>query len=287
MILVTGAAGKTGEAVIRALAKGDEPVRVFVRRESQVSPLIAIGAMQGFVGDFLNPEELNRAFQGIRTVYHICPNMSPEESLIGTHVISAAKQNGLEHFVYHSVLHPQVKVMTHHWNKLQVEALLFESGLGYTILQPASYMQNVLGYWQKMVDDGIYAVPYSVDAQFSMVDLDDLGQAAARVIREGKAHYQAIYECCGVQILTNNEIAECVSAVIGRQVKAVALDRGEWANSMRAKGAAENTISTLLGMFEYYDQYGFAGNGNVLTWLLGRTPARFEEFLNRSKPSNR
>jgi len=287
MILVTGAAGKTGEAVIRALAKGEEPVRAFVRRESQVSPLLAIGAAQGFVGDFLNPEELNRAFQGIRTVYHICPNMSPAEILIGEQVISAARMNGLEHFVYHSVLHPQVQIMAHHWNKLQVEALLFESGLDYTILQPASYMQNVLGYWQKMLDDGIYAVPYSVDAQFSMVDLDDLGKAAARVIREGKAHYQAIYECCGVQILTNNQIAECVSAVIGRQVKAVALDRVEWANAMRAKGAAENTILTLLGMFEYYDQYGFAGNGNVLTWLLGRTPARFEEFLNRSKPSNR
>lgn len=287
MILVTGAAGKTGEAVIRALAKGGEPVRAFVHRDSQVDPLISIGANQGLVGNFQNPDDLDRAFQGIRSIYHICPNMNVEEVLIGRSVIRAAKKNGLEHFVYHSVLHPQVQVMAHHWNKLQVEALLFESGLDYTILQPASYMQNVLGYWEKMVTEGVYAVPYSTDAQFSMIDLDDLGQAAARVLHEGKPHYRAIYECSGAQVLTNNGIAECVGAVIGRQVKAVALDRGEWARGMRSKGAPESTIATLLGMFEYYDQFGFIGNGNVLTWLLGRMPARFEEFLVRSIPSNR
>jgi len=279
MILVTGAAGKTGEAMIRVLAGGDEPVRAFVRRESQVETLKNIGASQVNVGDFTNQDDLVNAFRGIRAVYHICPNMNPDELQIGKMVIGAAKQNGIEHFVYHSVLHPQVQVMAHHWNKLHVEALLFESGLAYTILQPASYMQNVLVYWHQMLADGVYAVPYSPEAKFSMVDLDDLAQAAARIIHEGKPHYQAIYECCGAQVLSNEEIAEKVGIVAGRSVKAVALSRDEWTAGMRAKGAPEFTITTLLGMFEYYDRHGLVGNANVLTWLLGREPARFEDFL--------
>ena len=74
--------------------------------------------------------------------------------------------------------------MTHHWNKLRVEETLFESGLSYTILQPASYMQNVLGGWQAIVEHGVYAAPYSVETRMSMVDLEDIAEATAVVLTE-------------------------------------------------------------------------------------------------------
>ena len=61
--------------------------------------------------------------------------------------IRAAQSAGVERFVYHSVLHPQVEIMAHHWQKMRVEEQLFESGLSFTILQPAAYMQNVLAGW--------------------------------------------------------------------------------------------------------------------------------------------
>lgn len=282
MILVTGAAGKTGRAVIRALMAYQEPVRAFVRHASQVEEIKALGAHQVILGDLRDPVDLARAYAGTRAVYHICSNMNPEEVQIGQMAIAAARTAGLQHFVYHSVLHPQVKVMPHHWNKLQVEALLFESGLAYTIMQPAAYMQNVLGYLPKILAEGVYAVPYSNTAQFSLVDLEDVAQAVARVIHQSGKHHGAIYECCGTQLLSNSQVASLVGAVIGRDVKAVALDRNEWELNARAQGMSEYAVETLLNMFEYYDQFGFAGNGNVLSWLLDRAPTRLEEFMRRS-----
>ena len=111
---------------------------------------------------------------------------------MGRLVIGEARAAGVQHFVYHSVLHPQVEKMNHHWQKLRVEEMIFESGLPSTILQPAPYMQNLLGGWKSIVEDGVLRVPYSVDSKFSFVDLEDVAEAApvraaARVERLGMA----------------------------------------------------------------------------------------------------
>ncbi|MFA5836292.1 MAG: NmrA family NAD(P)-binding protein [Bellilinea sp.] len=282
MILITGAAGKTGLAILKAVLSTGEPVRTLARRDFQAAELRELGAQEVVVGDMEEPDLLQRAFDDVRAAYHICPNMNPNEVRIGQNAIAAAREAGLEHFVYHSVLHPQVQEMVHHWNKLLVEALLFKSRLNYTILQPASYMQNISGYWSKMLTAGEYAVPYSVDARFSMVDLDDVAQAAAKVIREGERHYRAIYELCGSQLLSSADIAELAGEAVHRQVQAVTLDRDAWERSARENGMNDYARNTLLKMFEYYDGYGFAGNATMLGNLLGRTPTRFEEYLKRT-----
>ncbi|TDA68184.1 MAG: NAD-dependent epimerase/dehydratase family protein [Chloroflexi bacterium] len=289
MILITGAAGKTGLAILKAVLSAGEPVRVLVRRDFQAAELRELGAQEVVVGDMEEPALLQRAFDGVRAAYHICPNMNSDEVGIGQNAITAAREAELEHFVYHSVLHPQVQEMAHHWNKLLVEGLLFKSGLNYTILQPASYMQNISGYWSKMLATGEYGIPYSVDARFSMVDLDDVAQAAARVLREGARHYRATYELCGSQLLSSIEIAEMAGQAIHRQVQAVTMNRGVWEQSARENGMNDYARTTLLKMFEYYDRYGFAGNATVLGNLLGRAPTRFEEYLKRTthlSPSN-
>ena len=140
MILVTGAAGKTGQAVIKALVARRQPVRALVRRDEQTQIVKSLRAKEAIVGDMRYATTLKRATQGVHAVYHICPNVSPEEIQIGKTAIAAAREAGVEQFVFHSVMHPQTEAMTHHWNKLRVEEALFESGLAYTILQPSSYM---------------------------------------------------------------------------------------------------------------------------------------------------
>ena len=152
MILVTGAGGKTGKAVVRALAAARAPVRAFVRRADHEAALLACGAQEVAVGDMRSAADWGRTAEGVRAVYHICPNVHPDEVPIGQAAIAAARAVGVEQFVFHSVLHPQTEAMPHHWNKLRVEEAVLASGLPFTIFQPAPYMQNVLaglaGYHQ-------------------------------------------------------------------------------------------------------------------------------------------
>ena len=134
MILITGAAGKTGRAIIQALAKRGETVRALVHRPDQVASLKALGVEDVLVGDALDPSVVQQAVQDVRAIYHIAPNVSPDEVTIGRIIIAAAQSADVERFIFHSVLHPQIEAMPHHWLKMRVEELLFESGLSFTIL---------------------------------------------------------------------------------------------------------------------------------------------------------
>jgi uncharacterized protein YbjT (DUF2867 family) len=171
--------------------------------------------------------------------------------------------------------------MPHHWAKLRVEEALFESELGYTILQPAAYMQNVLAGWTAIAERGEHRVPYSVDTRLGMVDLEDVAEAAGIVLTDSQ-HVGATYELAGSEVLSQTEVAAVLSRVFGRPVRAKTIATGRWLERARASGMDAYRVRTLVKMFEYYDHYGFWGNPGVLTWLLGRTPRRFEEFVRRT-----
>jgi uncharacterized protein YbjT (DUF2867 family) len=281
VILVTGAAGKTGRAMIRALAAKGEAVRALVHRPQQVSIVRDVGAQDVLAGDMRDRAVMDRATDGVRAIYHICPNMSPDEFSIGQVTVGAARAAGVEQFVYHSVLHPQTEAMPHHWQKLRTEELLFESGLAFTILQPAAYMQNLLAYWKQIVQRGVYAVPYAPDTRLSMVDLEDVAEAAAVVLTE-RGHAGATYELAGSAPLTPAEIAAALQQHLERPVRAEATPLDTWEQRARASGMGEYQVETLLQMFRYYERYGFWGNPNVLTWLLRRPPTSFASFVKQA-----
>jgi len=277
MILITGAAGKTGRAVIRALLKSGEPIRALARREDQVVRLKSLGATEVIVGDLLDQASVNRAVQNVRAIYHIAPNVRPDETAIGRIVLDAAKSANVERFVFHSVLRPQIEAMPHHWQKLRVEELLFESGLSFTILQPTIYMQNILANWNQ-ITNGIYSIPYAPETCLSMVDLEDVAQVAAKVLTED-GHRNAVYELVGVAAISQTEVAQILSEQLHRPVTVRQIPLEEWERNARANGMGEYQVTTLLKMFRYYERFGFAGNPNVLTYLLQRKPASFESFV--------
>ncbi len=279
-MLVTGAAGKTGRAVIQALLSSGQRVRALAHRNEQAALLHRLGVQDVRVGDLRRQATLDQAARGVRAVYHIGPNLHPEEEALGRVAIAAARAAEVEHFVYHSVLHPQAEAMPHHWQKLRVEEQLFASGLGYTILQPAAYMQNVLAYWEPIVERGVYPLPYAAETHLSMVDLKDVAEVAARVLTEA-GHAGATYELCGPEVLSQHEVAAILTQQVGRRVRVETVPIEAWEAQARAAGLGAYQIETLVKMFRYYEQYGFWGNPGVLSWLLGRAPTTFAAFVRR------
>jgi uncharacterized protein YbjT (DUF2867 family) len=284
MILVTGAGGKTGKSLIKVLSE-TEHVCALVHREEHVSVSRSLGAEKVIVGDMRDESVIRSAMEGVRAVYHVCPNMSPDELVIGKLVISEARKGRVEHFVYHSVLHPQTEKMPHHWQKLRVEEMLFESGLPFTILQPAPYMQNLLASRKSILEDGVLRVPYSVNSIFSFVDLEDIAEAAKIVLTEPN-HFNATYELAGTLPLSHVQVAEIFRDVLKRNVRAEKEEIGDWRLRAERSGAQSKRddyrVENLIRMFEYYDQWGLSGNPNMLRWLLKREPTSLESFVQRT-----
>tara|TARA_B100000945_G_scaffold321570_1_gene337072 strand:+ start:4275 stop:5138 length:864 start_codon:yes stop_codon:yes gene_type:complete len=280
LILVTGAGGKTGVAVVRSLLINNIEVRILVRDESKIRDLEFVDDVDIVIGDMRSESVQRDAFDGVRSVYHICPNMHEDELAIGLSMISVAKQFDVKHFVYHSVLHPQIEDMPHHWQKMRVEEAIFVSDLPYTIIQPAAYMQNVLMEKARIYEDKFIHVPYSIDSKGSPVNLDDVAEVAATVLSK-QDYIGGIYELCGPEILTPKDQASILGSHIGIELTIQQITLDQWKLQNNLSNFSTYSLKSLVDMFVYYDKYGFWGSSYVLESLLDRKPTGFCEFVER------
>ncbi len=281
MILVTGAAGPTGYSVIRRLAARGADVRAFGRSAEGVQRAHAAGAREGIQGDLRSAGDVREALAGVDRVYHIGPNFQADEYEIAVGLIDAAKAEGVARFAFHSVIHPMSGKMPHHWEKLRVEEYLIESLVPYTVLAPTMYMQNVSFAWESILKTGVYRVFNNVDVAMSVVDLDDVGEAAAIVLTED-GWTGGSFELCSPYPLTQAEMATIFSEVSGRDIRAEKGDLGDWVAAAEARGEDAYAIDAFIRMCAHYDAYGLpGGNGRVLEMILGRKPNDYRAFAEK------
>jgi uncharacterized protein YbjT (DUF2867 family) len=268
LVAVTGAAGKTGRAVIAALSRRGVRTRALVHREEQARHGVP-GAAESVAVDMADAPALTAALDGVDALYLIAPNMHPDEPGLAGSVIKACAAVGVRRIVYHSVIHPYVPAMPHHVGKAEVEAMLQESGLDWTILQPASYFDNAHGVWDAVRGEGRWPVPYAADAPFTPVALIDVAEVAASALTDPR-HRFATYELAGPEVLTTADMAEIAGRVLGLDVT-VEVDRDAAAAAARPP--------RLQAMFDYYDAHGICGNGTVLAALLHRPPTTWHAWV--------
>ncbi|MBX3567892.1 MAG: NmrA family NAD(P)-binding protein [Rhizobiaceae bacterium] len=277
LVLVTGATGRTGKAVIAALAARGARVRGLSRKAATADG--GRGA-ETAVADLADPVALRAAAEGVDRIYHIGPRFNDREVEYGANVLAAAKSAGVRHFVLHSVFHPQCRTMVHHRQKLRLEEMLVESGVPYTILQPAMYMQNIALEWPKIEAEGIYERPYRVDLPMAMVDIVDLAAAAA-VVLTSERYVGGSYELAADGSMSHAAMAEVLARLLGKPVRAARYAPSEW----RRRNAArfpEDYLKIYAAMCRHYDRFGLpGGNGASLSMILGRSPATFEGFARR------
>ena len=139
-------------------------------------------------------------------------------------------------------------------------------------------MTHLLPIWSEVVRTGVHSMPFSVESQFSLVDIGDLAEAAARVLMENNHDY-ATYELAGPERLSQADCSRIIADVLGRPVRAERKPQDVFLKQMVAAGMPQQRIDVMLTMNKHYDAHGLLGNSNVLRWLLGREPRRFKAFV--------
>lgn len=284
-VLVSGANGRTGRPIVAALAGKGLAIRAFLRSADQAADLEELGAESCAIGDMLDKASIADAMQGCDKVVHIGPPMHPLEVEITGNFIEAAIQGRVSHFVYYSVMHPLRREVRHHRLKLDAEEKLIEAGLPYTIVQPCRYMQHLEPIWSNVLAQGIHAMPFSTEKKFSVVDLLDLAEAVAIVAARSSDIY-ASYELAGPEPLSQADMARIIASVTGREITARATPITAMKEAAAAKGMSKDKIEQMAIMNNHYDRHGFPGNPNVLRWLLGREPTRYEDYVRRLYSGN-
>ena len=282
MILVTGASGMTGLAVIAALRQLGVPVRALSGSGRSVERLLAAGASEVVTASFSDRAGLAAAMTSVDTVFHIPPRMKPEEVSNGIQVIAAARAAGVRRIALHSVINSQIQAIRFHVHKRLVEEAAMTSGLPWVIFQPTNYMQNVAWNWSRLVREGEFLFPYSAHVPVSWLDLNDYAQAVARALVEPGWDY-GVYEAVSTrEPLTRVEMAAIWSRVLGRPVRATTMPLDDYMALPHWRGRDPREMEILRSMFAEFDQHGApGGNSRVLGLLLGREPTPYEDFALR------
>lgn len=277
LILTTGANGRTGRAVLRALMMQGAITRALVRDAAQGPALQAMGAASIAVGDLGDLASLERAAAGCSAVIHIGPPLHPLELDYTRNMLCAAAQAGVCHFVYYSVMHPLCGTLRHHGLKLEAERRVVESGLPFTIVQPIRYMQHLEPIWRHVIDAGVHAMPFDTAVKFHLADLTDLAEATARAVLDPSLRY-GTFELAGPEALSQTDVAAILSEELDRPVKALQITLPQFAAT---SSLPADRILQVMTMNAFYDRHGFPGSPAVLEMLLGRPATRFRTYVRR------
>lgn len=274
-VAVLGATGKTGRAVAAAALSSGLTVRGVSRDPRQVEGAAGVDWRRG---DLLTGEGLARALAGADAAYLITPNVHPDEVDMVTRVARTATEVGVDRFVYHSVADPDDARMAHHLRKDEAEQVLCRLRPDAVVLRPCAYQQNLLG----AALAGHLEVPYRLTAPFSLVDLDDVAEVAAKALG-GHLAPGSSHDLGGPEALTVTELARRAAQTLGRPVTAATITAEQW---LAGPGASltGSSVRDLLAMFAAYDQTGFTTDPAPLTHLLGRTPTTWTQLLSKETP---
>jgi uncharacterized protein YbjT (DUF2867 family) len=275
MILVTGASGNVGSAVLQELLRAGAPVRGLYRSNEDAAKTPS-GA-NPVIADFADRASLGRALDGVDSVFLVCSPI-PQLVELESNVVDACRERGVKHLVQNSALGASVYDKSFPRWHYAVEERVRASGIPATILRPESFMQNIVTYFAGTIesDGAFYAA--GGNAPIGFVDVRDVGAVAAKVLTSD-GHTGKTYTVTGPEVLTYPQVAAKLSALLCREVKYVALTQEQLRQSMQGMGMPPWQVEALADLQAYYtDGPGAKVTGDVRA-VLGREPIRFDQFL--------
>jgi uncharacterized protein YbjT (DUF2867 family) len=229
MILITGASGDVGGAVLNEVQKSGAPFHAMYRSEQDAGK--APAGTSTVIADFSSKESMQRALDGVDAVYLVC---SPIPALVEleSNAIDACREGGVKYLVLNSALgagdYPKSFPSWHR----TVEDKLKGCGLAYTILRPNSFMQNILTYLAPSIrEQGAFYAAMG-DARTSYLDVRDIAAVVARLLASPGEHAGKTYELNGPEAVTYTELAERIGRVSHRPVKYVDMSEEAQRKSM-------------------------------------------------------
>ena len=280
-VLTIGATGEFAGLVVPELKKKGVTVYALVQNAAKAAEAIKNGADYTVTGNLEDEQSLTAAAQGMDGVFHIIPAFH-NEIAIGLNMVNAAKAAGVKKFVFSSVYHPSLSLVNHA-DKRPAEEALYSSGMDYTILQPAMFMQMLAGSWQSAIETGQIIAPYAKTSKMSYVDYRDVAAAAALAMTDVAFSY-GTFELCSPGMYSRVDLAVLMSEAIGKTIEAGEIPTEQWARAVKLPPG--ELRDGLIAMNKDYDKYGLSGgNSLVLKTILGREPRTVSQFIIELKNS--
>jgi uncharacterized protein YbjT (DUF2867 family) len=278
VILVTGATGSIGRHLVTGLRQRRAPFRALVRSQEKGRELGCDFA----VGDFDDPGSVTRALRGVDRLFLNAggavpadgdqPMIRQQEAAIDTAVAA-----GVSQVVKISVLGARAggRLATGaHW---RIEEYLAASGLAASVLRPSGFMQNFHTGAGALTIDGKLVDGYGGGA-VAYIDCHDIAACATELLT-GPGRPAGALALTGPEPLTGADIAERLSAALGRTIGPVPLTPGELAGTLKARGLPARFADDVAALAGEVAGGALAATTSAVRDLTGRAPRTFDQFI--------
>ncbi len=281
LILVTGATGKTGSAVVRQLLDLGYPVRVTVRKQDErADELESLGA-EVVVADFHDLRSMRGAMEGVGRVYFVYPPQGARLIEATTIAAAAARDAGVRGFVNMSQISAREDsdspLARHHWLS---EGILDWADVGAIHIRPTFFaeMLHILGA-QTIATEGKLYLPYG-DERHAPVAADDIARVVVGLLTDPEPHVGERYVLTGPKNLTVAEMASVLSEELGTTVEYVDLPLDVWGDAISGvEGLNEFAVTHLKAVAVDHQNGIFSGETDVVERIGGRAPQSLPEFI--------
>ena len=279
-VLVTGATGNTGRAVLDALLGRGVPVRAMVRTEADRSRLPA--GVPAVAADFDDAASMAAALAGAGRAYLVTPSSEQAEAQ-QRRFADLAVQAGVGHLVVLSQLaadeNSPVRFLRYH---AAVEQHVRDLGIAYTFLRPNLFFQGFLAFAGTISAQGRFYAPIG-DATVSAVDVRDIAAVAATTLTEA-GHQGATYTLTGPASITHTQIATALTAALGRDITFIDVPPEAFADSLQGI-LPPWQVQGLLEDYAHYRRGEAATVSPAVVEITGRPPRDISQFARDYAPA--
>lgn len=281
MILITGASGHLGQLIIEALTPKVAPsnIAALVRSAAKGQDYLSKGYSIR-LGDYHQPEALETALEGIKTVVLISSSDFNNRLQQHKNVVDAALKAGVQHILYTGVsLHgiensPLKGFLEDHF---QTEDYIKQSGIPYTFLQHSLYAEVIpMFLGEQVLSTGVFFP--AAEGRVPFVSRKDLAQAIANVLTTA-GHEHKTYPLTNTQTYSFGEVAEYLTKISGKEVGYVSPTAETYAEALRSFNIPEPIVQMSVAFALAMAHQDFDNTYPDLEQLLGHKPQQLEAFL--------
>ena len=281
LILVTGATGKTGSAVVRQLLDRGYPVRATVRkRDERADELESLGA-EAVVADFHDLRSMRDAMEGAERTYFVYPPQGGRLIEATAIAATAAQDAGIRGFVNMSQIsareYSDSPLARHHWLS---ERILDWADVGAIHIRPTFFaeMLHILGA-QTIATQGKLYLPYG-DERHAPVAASDIARVVVGLLMDPEPHVGERYVLTGPKNLTVAEMASVLSEELGTTVEYVDLPVDAWGEVIsEANGMNEFLVTHLKAVALDHQNGIFSAETDAVERIGGQPPQSLPEFI--------
>ena len=281
-ILITGATGATGSSAIKRLLELNLPVRAMVHTIDERSDALAGKGVEIVRGDLSDFDSVSNAMKGITGAYFVYSTQIPGILQATSYFAQAAIEENVQMVVNISQRTARRETKSHAAQNHWIAERVFDwSGIPVAHLRPTLFAEWALYFAGEIKKNNRLISPFG-NASYAPIASEDIGNVIASILADPAKHVGKTYPLYGPAELTQQEVADIFSEVLGRKITYVPMEISDFAGVL--KGAKFDPYFTqhISAIAQDFRDGILKGNNNLVKEISGHAPLGMKEFIQKN-----